>query len=425
MNKTENFIAVVDVGSSKITCMLGQPDDAGNMRVLDMASEESIGVERGCIKDVDSVARSISSMMKILENRTLKKVDKLYIGYNARSLRVFSNTLTETFDQITLLSTDFLEKLSEKNRSVIIDKEESIISILPSRFVLDSANSFVDVHSRTTKKIEATYLITSGKQKCYHTLEKVVGRAGYNLGGVFVNASCNAKSLLSDEEWEKGTAIVDIGAGTTSVAICANGVIRHLAIIPLGGNVLDNDILQGCNVDRKTAKKLKETYGGAITDLEREDEVEIINKDNSKWFLPIKRVAYILEARLEEIIENVDYQIELAGFNNRLNGGIVLTGGVSHMKNISQLFTSRLGVQCRLGLPIAGVVWPEGIKPKATYSVAAGMLKMGKCDCAKKEPAPVVEADPEITQPDTEGKKRKFMNGLLSFFDNGDEGESM
>lgn len=425
MIKTENLIAVVDVGSSMLTCMLGQSSDSGQIRVLDIALEESIGVERGCIKDIDTVSKTITSLIQTLENRNHKKVDKLYIGYNARSLRVFSNTLTETFDQITLLSTDFLEKLSEKNRSIVLDKEESVISILPSRFVLDSANSFVDVHSRTTKKIEATYLITSGKQKCYNTLDKVVSRAGFQLAGVFVNATCSAQALLSSDEWEKGTVVVDMGAGTTSVAICANGVIRHLAIIPLGGNVLDNDIIQGCNVDRKTAQKLKETYGGAITDLEREDEVEIINKDNSQWYLPVKRVAYIIESRLEEIIENVDYQIELAGFNNRLDGGIVLTGGVAQLKNISQLFSNRLGINCRLGLPTAGVIWPESIKPKFAYSAAVGLLTLGKSDCAKKEPIPVVEADSEVALPDNEGKKRKFMNGLLSFFDNGDEGESM
>lgn len=426
MKKNNNFIVVADIGSSEITCMMGQPGEDGKMQILAIATEAAVGVERGCVKDVDSVSRGLTSCVEKLEAKTSKTVDKIYVGYNARSLRVFSNTFTETYDHITLLTGDKLDQLKDKNRELPLDKEEAVVSVLSNKFVLDGSNSYIDVLARSTKKIEATYLVSSGKREWVTALEKVISRTGYKLAGVIVNASCSAKSVLSDEEFQKGTAVVDLGAGTCSVAICSGGVVRHQAILPIGGNVLDNDLMQGCNVDRSTAVKLKENYGGALTDLEREDEVQITGKNGTSWYLPVKQIAYVLESRLDEIIENVDYQIELAGFHNRLEGGVVLTGGLAQLKNISQLFASRLGVPCRLGKPTSALIWPQDEKPRFSYSVAAGMLKLGKCNCGKEQVIIEVKEPRVEVKEEPEAKPRRLVDGLLRLFDSkDDEGERM
>ena len=424
MKKSENFIVVADIGSFEITCMLGQPTENGKIKIVALATEPSVGVERGCVKDVDSASRCLKRCIVALEEQTSKKVEKIYVGYNARSLRVFVNTFTENFEQITLLTKETLDVLAKKNLSLPIDKEEDIISIIANKYILDD-QEFKDAQSRSVKKVEASYLVTSSKRKWKNSLERVVSSAGYKLAGMFVNATCSAKSVLTEEEAQKGTAIVDFGAQTCSVAICEGGIIRHLAILPLGGNVLDNDLMQGCKVDRETALKLKEKRGGALIDLEHDHEVELTGKDGIKRCLLVKQIAYILEARLDEIIENVDYQIELAGYHNRLEGGIVITGGGAQLKNISQLFASRLRVPCRIGVPQTNLEWPEGMKPKPSFSAAAGLALLGECSASPEKVVqpPKQEEEPPV-QP--EGKTNRIRDGILRFFESKDsEGERM
>ncbi len=377
MNNQSNLIAAIDIGTTKIVAVVGHKDDNGKLHVVGIEKVPSTGVKRGVVLNIEETVSAIKDVVFNLESKYGEKLYDVYVGIAGQHIKSLQNRgyrYIETNLEITQFDVDHLFK---DNFKIPLEAGENILHVFPQDYVVDNEAGVKNPVGMSGRRLEGNYHVVLGRVASVNNIEKCINRVGLKLNQLFLEPMASARAVLTEEEKEAGVVLVDIGGGTTDVAIFYDGVIQHTAVIPLGGNVVTSDVKEGCAVLQKQAESLKTQFGSALGDLEREDMVVTIPGIEG-WEpkeISFKSLSYIIQARMEEIIDYVIYHIEASKLYDKLGAGIVITGGGALLKNLSQLVKYRTGLEVRLGLPNKYVHTQEVEEAgKPMYATSIGLL---------------------------------------------------
>ncbi|RYM32435.1 cell division protein FtsA [Brumimicrobium glaciale] len=350
------IIVGIDIGTTKIACFVGRKNEHGKIEILSMGKTESHGVTRGMVsnieKTVNSIREAVNQAQEQVEGElTIGLVNVGIAGQHIKSLQHRGiYTRNSTHEEISQADID---ALIDDMYKLVMEPGEEIIHVLPQEYIVDGEQGIIDPIGMSGVRMEANFHIIAGRIAAAKNIQKCIHKADLEVDETILEPLASAAAVLSDEEREAGVVLVDIGGGTTDIAIFHGGIIRHTAVIPFGGNVITDDIKEGCTILQRQAESLKVKFGSALASESQENEVVCIPglRGREPKEISIKSLSGIIQARMEEIIEHIYYEIKNSGYEKRLIGGIVVTGGGAELNNINQLFEYVTGMNSRIGYP--------------------------------------------------------------------------
>ncbi|MGM5630491.1 cell division protein FtsA [Apibacter raozihei] len=380
-----NNIAVgLDIGTTKIVAIVGQRNEHGKLEILGMGRAKSLGVHRGVVNNITQTIDSIKKAVAEAEKAANYKITDVTVGIagqHIRSLQHSDYISRPNFDDV-IDDTD-LERLKEQVHKLVMLPGEEIIHVLPQEYKVDSQTEIIEPRGFHGSRLEANFHVVVGQISLIRNIARCVKEAGLNLVGITLEPLASSDAVLSQEEKEAGVALIDVGGGTTDIAIFKDNIIRHTAVIPFGGNVITDDIKTGCSIIERQAEILKVKYGSAWPSENKEIEVISIPGLHGREpkEITVKKLSQIIHARIEEII-SLSY-IELRNYGNeeqkkKLIAGIVMTGGGSKLKHLRQLTEYTTGMDVRIGYcneHLASGQPEELASPE--YATAIGLLMTG------------------------------------------------
>ncbi len=430
----KNILAAIDIGTTKIVTIVGRLNSNNKLEIIGLSKTPSKGVKRGVVLNIEEAVNAIRYTVEEVQKQTGLIIKDAYVGIAGQHIKSIRNRgyiLRDSYeDEITKEDTDRI--LSEMYK-ISIQPGEEIIHILPQNYVVDNETGVKNPVGMFGKRLEGNYHIVIGQTTSARTIERCVNRVGINVTQMILEPLASSAAVLTDEEIEAGVALVDIGGGTTDVAVYCDEIIKHTAVIPFGGNVITKDVMDGCSILSKHAEQLKIQYGSALGDLAEESKVVAVPGISGREpkEVSVKSLAYIIQSRMEEIMDAVIYQIEDSDCLDKLNAGIVLTGGGSKLTHMPQFVKYRTGLDVRIGLPDVQLARPElkdVIHPM--YSTSVGLLLKGfENNAVSNITAETKHEDiPEFIDEDEnehrQGKKindiiKNFKTNIIEFFDDG------
>ena len=367
--KNSPIVVGLDIGTTKICVTVGRRSDHGKIEILGMGKAESAGVTRGVVSNIQKTVQGI--MLAVEEASAQSNVDVKIVnvgiaGQHIKSLQ-HRGILTRK-DLNTEIQRKDIDKLIEDMYKLVMPPGEEIIHVLPQEFTVDNEPGIKDPIGMAGVRLEANFHIISGHVSAVKNIIKCVGNAGLETQELILEPLASSESVLSDEEKEAGVVLVDIGGGTTDLAIFHEGIIRHTAVIPFGGNSVTEDIREGCSVMRNQAELLKTRFGSALAEENKENEIICVPglRGREPKEISVKNLAFVIQARMEEIIEHVYYEIKSSGYEKKLIAGIVITGGGAQLKHLPQLVEYVTGLDSRVGYPNEHLA-KNDVLPKQTY----------------------------------------------------------
>ncbi len=353
MNQESKLVAAIDIGSTKVVAVVGKKYADGTLEVLGVNKTLSTGVKRGVILNIEETVNAIRTAVGGLESRFDVHITDVFVGMAGYSMKSLTNRCYRFINPKDEISTFDLEQLLSDSHRIPLEPGEKVIHVIPQDYSVDNEMGEKNPVGMSGHRLEGDFHIVIARMAAIKNIEKCIHRAGLNLLGVVLEPLASAHAVLTEEEMEAGVVVIDIGGGTTDFAMFYDGIVRHTAVIPFGGNVVTNDIKEGCSVLFKQAESLKQQFGSALGKLAREDMVVAI-PGMPGWEpkeISFRSLACIIQARMEEIIEFVAYHIEKSGYYEKLGAGIVVTGGGSLLKNLAPLIKLKTGLDVRIGTP--------------------------------------------------------------------------
>lgn len=367
--KSSPIVVGLDIGTTKICVIVGRRVRNEKIEVLGIGKAESAGVTRGVVSNIDKTVVGITQAVEIAgaqSNVEIKVVNVGIAGQHIKSLQ-HRGLITRRDLQYEISRKD-IDKLVEDMYNLVMPPGEEIIHVLPQEFTVDNEPGIKDPVGMAGVRLEANFHIISGQVTAVKNIVKCVNKAGLDSDELILEPLASSEAVLSEEEKEAGVVLVDIGGGTTDVAIFHEGIIRHTSVIPFGGNSVTEDIREGCSVMRNIAEQLKIRFGSALADENKENEIVCVPglRGREPKEISMKSLAFVIQARMEEIIENVYFEIKSSGYEKKLIGGIVITGGGAQLKHLPQLVEFVTGLDCRVGYPNEHLAKNE-LLPKSVY----------------------------------------------------------
>ena len=350
----DKIIVGLDIGTTKICAIVGKKNEYGKLEILGMGKAVSDGVIRGIVTNIDKTVRAIEKAIAEASNQSGIEIHVVNVGIAGQHIKSAVHhggiTLENQDEEITI---EDLARLTSDMHRIVTPPGSEIIHVMPQDYIVDYEDGIMDPVGMTGVKLEADFHIITAQTNAINNINKCVKKAGLQIENLILEPLASSLSVLSEEEKEAGVCLVDIGGGTTDVAVFYDNIIRHTAVIPFGGNIITSDIKQGCMVMEHQAELLKTKFGKAISEEASPNEIVSIPglRNRPPKEISIKNLAHIIEARMEEIIELVHTEIITSGFHKKLAAGIVVTGGGSQLTNLSQLFEYMTGLDTRIGFP--------------------------------------------------------------------------
>ena len=380
MEKNELFIGL-DIGTTKIVAMIGIVNEYDKLKIIGIGKSKSLGVHRGVVNNISQTIQSIQGAINEAENNSNEKVDKVIVGIagqHIRSLQHSDYITRENSDQV--IDDSDLEKLINQVYKLVMMPGEEIIHVLPQDFKIDGQSEIKEPIGMFGGRLEANFHVVVGQVSSIKNIARCVKSSGIDFDGITLEPIASADAVLSIEEKEAGVALVDIGGGTTDLAIFKDGIIRHTSVIPFGGNIITDDIKEGCSIIEKQAELLKIKFGSAWPGENKENEIVSIPglRGRDPKEISLKNLSKIIHARVVEIIEQVYMEIKNYGHEEqkkKLIAGIVLTGGGSQLKHLKQLVEYVTGMDTRVGLPNEHLAGNNSIEiSNPTFATAVGLV---------------------------------------------------
>ncbi len=390
------FTVALDIGTTKVCVLIGRKNEHGKLDVLGFGKVESNGVLRGVVSNIEKTVQAINEAIRKAERMagfSIKHVNVGIAGQHIKSIQ-HRGILTRDNSQEEIDDQD-IERLIMDMHKLQLPPGEKIIHIIPQEYTVDNEQGIVDPRGMSGVRLEANFHIVTGQVTAIQNLNRCIEKSRLVVDEITLEPIASATSVLSKEEKDAGVALVDIGGGTTDITIFHDGIIRHTAVIPFGGNVITKDIKEGCNIMVDRAEKLKVQFGSALSSEVFDNLVISIPglKGHGHKEISEKNLARIIQARVEEIMDYVIWEIQKAGFERKLVGGIVLTGGGAMLRHIAQLTAYHTGLTSRVGQPNEHLAhgYPEELV-SPIYATALGLLLRG----AEKPYFPEEEAREEL-----------------------------
>jgi len=366
--KDSPIIVGLDIGTTKICVTVGRRSGANKIEILGVGKAESSGVSRGVVANIQKTVNSIRQAVEEAAGQSNVDIKVVNVGIAGQHIKSIQHRGILTRRDDSEINRMDIERLIEDMYKLVLPPGEEIIHVLPQEFTIDNEPGIKDPIGMAGRRMEANFHIISGLVSAVKNIKKCIDNASLEVQDLILEPLASSEAVLDDADKDAGVVLVDIGGGTTDVAIFHEGIIRHTAVIPLGGNIVTEDIKQGCSVLRNQAELLKIRFGSALADENKENEVISVPglRGREAKEISVKNLAYIIQARMEEIIEHVYYEIKSSGYENKLIGGIVITGGGAQLKHLVQLVEYITGIDCRVGFPNEHLAKNE-ILPKNNY----------------------------------------------------------
>ena len=391
MEKKELYIGL-DIGTTKIVAMIGVINEYDKLKIIGVGKSKSLGVHRGVVNNISQTIQSIQSAINEAENNSNEKIDKVIVGIagqHIRSLQHSDYITRENSDEV--IDIQDIEKVINQVYKLVMMPGEEIIHVLPQEFKIDGQSEIKEPVGMFGGRLEANFHVVVGQVSSIKNIARCVKSSGIDFDGITLEPLASADAVLSREEKEAGVALIDIGGGTTDLAIFKDGIIRHTSVIPFGGNIITDDIKEGCSIIEKQAELLKIKFGSAWPGENKDNEIVSIPglRGRDPKEISLKNLSKIIHARVVEIIEQVYMEIKNYGHEDqkkKLIAGVVLTGGGSQLKHLKQLVEYVTGMDTRIGLPnehLAGINSIEISNP--TFATAVGLV-MNSMEKRKSKP---------------------------------------
>jgi len=350
----DKLVVGLDIGTTKICAIVGRKNEYGKLEVLGMGKAVSDGVIRGIVTNIEKTVHAIEKAVQDAEKQSGIDIRVVNVGIAGQHIRSSihhgSITRQSNDDEITV---EDINHLTNDMYRIVTPPGSEIIHVMPQDYIVDYEEGIKDPVGMSGVKLEADFHVITAQTNAINNINKCVRRAGLDIENLILEPLSSSLAVLSEEEKEAGICLVDIGGGTTDVAIFYDNIIRHTAVIPFGGNIITSDIKQGCMVMNHQAELLKTRFGKAIAEEANPNEIVSIPglRNRPPKEISVKNLSHIIEARMEEIVELVHREIITSGFEGKLAGGIVLTGGGSQLSGIRQLVEYMTGMDARIGYP--------------------------------------------------------------------------
>lgn len=378
---SSEIVVGLDIGTTKIAAIVGRRNDQGKIEIMGSGKTDSIGVNRGVVSNIEKTVQSITKAIKEAEDKSnvdIKYVNVGIAGQHIKSIQQRGNIMRNSYDDE--ISYDDIEKLIDNMYKLVMQPGEEIIEVIPQEYIVDDEAGIKEPVGMAGVKLEANFHIITGQIAAAKNINRCVNKAEMDVEDLILEPLASSDAVLSEEEKEAGVVLVDVGGGTTDIVIFQDGIIRHSAVIPLGGSIVTEDIKEGCSIIKSQAEALKVKFGSALADKNKDEEVISIPglRGRPPKEITLKNLANIIQARTEEIIEHVYYEIRNSGYEKKLIAGMVVTGGGAQVKHLAQLAEFKTGLDTRIGYPnehLASNVQEQVTSPQ--YSTAVGLVIQG------------------------------------------------
>lgn len=386
----KKLVAAIDLGTTKVVSIVGEKTESG-YRIVALKEAPSKGVMRGEVVNIQNVLESLKPTLEEIRTEENIEIDEVYVGIAGQNIKCNTARISRNRGRSSEWITE--KEVAEMEREMFnsrVNAGEKILHVIPQSYNIDDNTGIKEAVGMTGTRIEGDYKLFIGKTNSVEHSKIVIERAGLKLKDLVLEPVASAKAVLTEDEMELGVAMVDMGGGTTDLLIIQDNIVRHTAVIPFGGNSITEDLRQGCGVSLRNAEQMKIQYGSCYSDRAPENKTVIIpglgGRDSRE--VSFKVIAGIIEARVEEIVDAIMYEIENSGFQDRLHAGIVITGGASQLKDLRDYISFRTGYDARIASPNMGVTIDgcEGTY-KPGSSTAVGLVIHGfELEEMKREP---------------------------------------
>jgi len=355
--ENSNISVGLDIGTTKIVALVGKKNEFNKVEILGVGKSKSLGVHRGVVNNITQTIQSIQQAVDDAKLNSGHDISDVVVGIAGQHIRSIqhSDYITREHPEEVISEDDIQELIQQVYKLVMLPGEE-IIHVLPQEYKVDGQGEIKEPVGMHGGRLEANFHVVVGQVSSIKNIGRCIKSAGLNMANITLEPLASSEAVLSFEEKEAGVALIDIGGGTTDLAIFKDGIIRHTAVIPFGGNVITEDIKEGCSIIEKQAELLKTKFGSAWPGENRETEIVSIPglRGRDPKEISLKTLSKIINARVVEIIEQVYLEIKSYGHDQqkkKLIAGIVLTGGGSQLKHLKQLVEYITGMDTRVGYP--------------------------------------------------------------------------
>jgi len=390
MNQDQPIIVGLDIGTTKIAAIAGRKNEFGKLEILGFGRANSNGVEHGMVLNIDQTIKAIQTALeRCYESNPNLNINEVYVGiagHHIKSLQTRGDIVRQTIDEE--IRQEEIDRLVADQYRTYIPLGDQIIDVIPQQFTVDNFQNIPNPIGYSGVKVGANFHIITGDKNAIRNINRSVEKAGLKTKDLVLQPLASAAAVMSEQDLEAGVAIVDIGGGTTDLAIFYEGVLKYTAVIPFGGENITNDIKLGLGVLKSQAEAMKVQFGSALSDEAKTNTFITIPglRGMAAKEISVKNLANIIQARMSEIMDFVSYHLKQVGLDNRnLNGGIILTGGGSQLKHLLQLTEYLTGLNARIGIPnehLSGDHNDELAMPM--YSTCIGLILKGYNDYENK-----------------------------------------
>jgi cell division protein FtsA len=375
---SKDIIVALDIGTTKVCAIAGRKNEYDKIEIVGIGSVPSEGVSRGVVSNIDKTVKAIREAVESAERSAGVKFKNIHVGIAGQHIKSLHHRgYLMRKDMNSEISQEDIDKLINEMHRLVLPPGDKILHVIPQEYSVDDEQDIIDPVGMSGVRLEANFHIITGQISASKNIMRCVEKVGLNVEDVTLEPIASASAVLSDEEKVAGVALVDIGGGTTDITIFKDGLIRHTAVIPFGGNVITKDIQEGCTVMHDQAEKLKVRFGSALADEIYDNRIITIPGFRGREHKEIteKNLARIIQARVEEIFDYVFWEIRRSGFEKKLIAGLVLTGGGSLLKNANLLAEYHTGLSCRIGQPIEHLAHGyNSMLASPIYATGVGLL---------------------------------------------------
>ena len=377
----EKIVAGLDIGTTKVCVIVGRLDNYGKLEVVGAGRSHSEGVKEGIVTNIAKTTLAIRQAVEEAEKNSGIDIRVVNVGIAGKHIKssVHHGSITRSSDEDEITFGD-IERLQNDMYRIVTEPGNQIIHVMPQLYSVDNEENIKEPVGMAGVRLSADFHVITAETNAVRNIKKCVERCGLEIDDLILEPMASSMSVLSEEEKEAGIALIDVGGGTTDIAIFDDSIIRHTSVIPFGGNIITSDIKQGCSVMQNQAELLKVKFGRSLVGEAADNEVVSIPglRNRQPKEISVKNLASIIEARMEEIIEMCYAEICRSGYRNRLAGGIVITGGGAQLKGIGKLVGIKTGMDTRIGYPneYLGKSKSDAVKTPM-YATAVGLVLAG------------------------------------------------
>ena len=352
IDKSRNIVVGLDIGTTKISLMVGKMNEYKKLEIVAQGKSESYGVSRGIVANIDRTVESIKEAINQASQHY--NINEVYVGIAGQHIKSLQHRGEIVRDDVeNEINISDMKKLKENMFKLITIPGEEVIHVIPQEYTVDGEDGIQDPRGMAGIKLSANFQVITAQVGAVRNIIRCVEKAGLRTKELILEPFASALATLDEDELREGVALVDIGGGTTDVAIFLDKVIRHTAVIPFGGNVITKDIKTGLSILEKQAELLKVKFGSAVHSDDHDNVMVSIPglRGREPKEISVKNLTEIISARMKEIIDLVYHQIKVSGYEDKLMTGIVLTGGGAQLRNLNQLVSFITGMEARVGYP--------------------------------------------------------------------------